>query len=509
MADLQVRRQLMDELPVCAPLHIGATIKRLNSQELLDKLQVPMAAQRRARQVLGNLAKKVGKLTPDQQQTWDDAVETVRKNVQEFNELAKQAKRPKSAADDDQQEPAADPDSDGQQEPAAVDGQQEPAADPDSDGQQEPAAVDGQQEPAADPDSDGQQEPAAVDGQSGLTATEMPGGATKGSSDVFCVHCNRGFKSKIGLAKHSKACKSRPDATTDSPARKKTPVEPEIPIDAFAVQELADGEPKAALPKSTALETIVLVPSDTETAVPVRAMASGASSSTDLQCMKCGKICKKVSAFSTHTKACQAEVPTAEVQAADAAPTKRFRQHAKSKQAVQAPFPQPATEVPAPAASQKAQPREGSARRLRWRELSSATPQYLSDDELRWNFIQSTAGQRVAARPQAPSQPAPARTSATGATLVEAPEAARRCCRHPLRAMKRPAGAELGAAAKKPCGGAFSGGAASPASPARLSRGAESARKLMDTHFMTFSSGDAVAKAMGNADAGTAAQVPP
>ena len=75
--------------------------------------------------------------------------------------------------------------------------------------------------------------------------------------------------------------------------------------------------------------------------------------------------------------------------------------------------------------------------------------------------------------------------------------------------MKRPAGAELGAAAKKPCGGAFSGGAASRASPARLSRGAESARKLMDTHFMTFSSGDAVAKAMGNADAGTAAQVPP
>ena len=193
-------------------------------------------------------------MTPDQEHAWDDAVETVRKNVQEFNELAKQAKRPKSAADDDQQEPAADPD---------------------SDGQQEPAAVDGQQEPAADPDSDGQQEPAAVDGQSGLTATEMPGGVTKGSSDVFCVHCNRGFKSKVGLAKHSKACKSRPDATTDSPARKKTPVEPEIPIDAFAVQELADGEPKAALPKSTALETIVLVPSDTETAVPVRAMASG------------------------------------------------------------------------------------------------------------------------------------------------------------------------------------------------------------------------------------------
>ena len=493
---MRVRRQLVDELPMCAPRYIGASIKRLNSQELLDKLQVPMAAQRRARQVLGNLAKKVANLTPDQQQTWDDAVETVRKNVQEFNELAKQAKRPKSAADDDQQEPAADPD---------------------SDGQQEPAAVDGQQEPAADPDSDGQQEPAAVDGQSGLTAAEMPGGATKGSSDVFCVHCNRGFKSKIGLAKHSKACKSRPDATTDSPAeaaqtkraRKKTPVEPEIPIDTFAVQELADGEPKAALPKSTALETIVLVPSDTETAVPVRAMASGASSSTDLQCMKCGKICKKVSAFSTHTKACQAEVPTAEVQAADAAPTKRFRQHAKSKQAVQAPFPQPATEVPAPAASQKAQPREGSARRLRWRELSSATPQYLSDDELRWKFIQSTAGQRVAARPQAPSQPAPARTSATGATLVEAPEAARRCCRHPLRAMKRPAGAELGAAAKKPCGGAFSGGAASRASPARLSRVAESARKLMDTYFMTFPSGDAVAKAMGNADAGTAAQVPP
>ena len=62
MADLQVRRQLMDELPMCAPLHIGATIKRLNSQELLDKLQVPMAAQSQARQVLGNLATKSWKV---------------------------------------------------------------------------------------------------------------------------------------------------------------------------------------------------------------------------------------------------------------------------------------------------------------------------------------------------------------------------------------------------------------------------------------------------------------
>ena len=192
--------------------------------------------------------------------------------------------------------------------------------------------------------------------------------------------------------------------------------------------------------------------------------------------------------------------------------------------------------------------------------MSSAMPQYLSEDELRWEFIQckkrwsdwisSTAGQRVVARPQAPSQPAPAgtgcdwsagskpgelgqqiatgaqssrqsapaRTSATGATLVEAPEVARRtlcdyvdkrgggcgtwavagstrCCRHPLGAkaagagvkvpsrrattadawgrqavesqhcaMRRAAGAELGAAAKKPRRGAFSGGAAAPAS---------------------------------------------
>ncbi len=72
MADLQVRRQLMDELPMCVPLHIGATIKRLNSQELLDKLQVPMAAQSQAIQVLGNLAKQVGKLTPDQQRAMAD-----------------------------------------------------------------------------------------------------------------------------------------------------------------------------------------------------------------------------------------------------------------------------------------------------------------------------------------------------------------------------------------------------------------------------------------------------
>ena len=185
--------------------------------------------------------------------------------------------------------------------------------------------------------------------------------------------------------------------------------------------------------------------------------------------------------------------------------------------------------------------------------MSSAMPQCLSEDELRWEFIQgkkswsdwisSTAGQRVVASgaqyigqriatgAQSSRQSAPARTSATGATLVEAPEVARRtlcdyvdkrgggcgtwavagstrCRRHPLRAkaagagakvpsrrattadawgrqavesqhcaMRRAAGAELGAAAKKPCGGAFSGG----------SRGAESARKVMETHLMTFS----------------------
>ncbi len=91
--------------------------------------------------------------------------------------------------------------------------------------------------------------------------------------------------------------------------------------------------------------------------------------------------------------------------------------------AVQFPFPQadartwrvstpcqqqPATQVPAPpAASQKAQPQEGSARRPRWRSLNSAVPQCVSEDELRWEFIQgkkrcsdwisSTAGQRVVA----------------------------------------------------------------------------------------------------------------
>ena len=82
---------------------------------------------------------------------------------------------------------------------------------------------------------------------------------------------------------------------------------------------------------------------------------------------------------------------TAEAQAADAGPTKCFPMHAKSKQAgepefvldpsvtqsvVQAPFPQADArtwrvstlcqqqEVPAPAASQKAQPQEGSARKF-------------------------------------------------------------------------------------------------------------------------------------------------
>ena len=82
---------------------------------------------------------------------------------------------------------------------------------------------------------------------------------------------------------------------------------------------------------------------------------------------------------------------TAEVQAADAGPTKCFPMHAKSKQAgepefvldpsvtqsvVQVPFPQADArtwrvstlcqqqEVPAPAASQKAQPQEGSARKF-------------------------------------------------------------------------------------------------------------------------------------------------
>ena len=94
-----------------------------------------------------------------------------------------------------------------------------------------------------------------------------------------------------------------------------------------------------------------------------------------------------------------------------------------TQSAVQFPFPQaeartwrvstlcqqqPATQVPAPpAASQKAQPQEGSARRPRWRSLSSAMPQCVSEDELRWEFIQgkkrcsdwisSTAGQRVVA----------------------------------------------------------------------------------------------------------------
>ena len=332
-------------------------------------------------------------------------------------------------------------------------------------------------DPVALTNNDVQPELAASDGQRAAT----PSGCSRASSVCFCIHCKKTFKSKNGFTRHSKTCKS----------------------------QLKANEPETAV--------------------------------------------------------------TAEAQAADAAPTKRFRKHAKSKQAgepefvldpsliqsaVQFPFPQaeartwrvstlcqqqPATQVPAPpAASQKAQPQEGSARRPRWNSLSSAMPQCLSEDEKRWEFIQgqkswsdwtfSTTGQRVVASgaqyigqriatgAQSSRQSAPARTSATGATLVEAPEVARRtlcdyvdkrgggcgtwavagstrCCRHPLGAkaagagvkvpsrrattadawgrqavesqhcaMRRAAGAELGAAAKKPRGGAFSGGAAAPAS---------------------------------------------
>ena len=82
----------------------------------------------------------------------------------------------------------------------------------------------------------------------------------------------------------------------------------------------ADGERKVALPDPTALESMVFVPSDTESA----------SRSTDFQCVMCGTVCNNTSAFCKHTKACQAGLPTADLPAADATPPKCFRQHANS-----------------------------------------------------------------------------------------------------------------------------------------------------------------------------------
>ena len=68
-------------------------------------------------------------------------------------------------------------------------------------------------------------------------------------------------------------------------------------------------------------------------------------------------------------------------------------------------------------------------------------------------------------------------------------------CEGQPSAVKRPADAELGAAAKKLRDGAVSEGTAAPASLTRFSRGAEIALRAMETHLTTFSFSDAEARA--------------
>jgi hypothetical protein len=99
------------------------------------------------------------------------------------------------------------------------------------------------------------------------------------------------------------------------------------------LSQLADQTEQAAAdapepaPGDTDVEPAVLKPIETALPMPALAGASGAGSSNDLHCMKCGRLCRNKSGLSQHMKACR---PQGEAQET-AEPRERKRKRGKQE----------------------------------------------------------------------------------------------------------------------------------------------------------------------------------